>query len=77
MRKLYRISVKFKSENNQRKLMLEAYSSEKAAQEMCDKMNAIDPEREARVIVREEIKCVHCGSEKIKGFLCPGCGSYL
>lgn len=77
MRKQYRISIRNASKNNQRELMWEAYSSKKAAQEMCDRMNAIDPEREARVVEREQIKCANCGSDKIKGHKCPVCGGFM
>ena len=52
MRKQYRISVRNKSRENQRELMWEVYSSKKAAQEMCDKINAIDAGREAYVVIQ-------------------------
>lgn len=52
MRKQYQISVRKKAKDNQRELMWEVYSSKKAAQDMCDKINAIDASREAYVVVR-------------------------
>lgn len=50
MRNQYRISVINKSRDNQRELMWEVYSSRKAAQEVCDRMNAIDAGIKACVI---------------------------
>ena len=55
MRKTYRISV-FNRTTGKREIMYERYKSKKVAQEMADKMNAVDPNGviDARVI--EEVK---------------------
>lgn len=46
----YRISIKNASRNNTRELMYEIYTSRKKAQEIADKINMIQAEREAIVI---------------------------
>ena len=53
MRKVYRISVRNASNNNQRELMYGEYTSRKRAQEMCNKINLLDAEREAYVVAKE------------------------
>ena len=52
MTKTYRISIKNASKGDQRQLMFEAYTSRKKAQEIADKINAVDPSREAYVVVK-------------------------
>ena len=52
MDKIYRINVKKASKDNQREFLWETFTSRKKAQELCDKINALDPSREAVVVVK-------------------------
>lgn len=51
MRKIYRISVRNASNDNKRELLYATFTSRKTAQEVCDKINAIQSSREAYVVV--------------------------
>lgn len=52
MNKTYRINVRKASKDNQREFLWETFTSRKKAQELCDKINALDPSREAVVVVK-------------------------
>ena len=52
MKKVYRISIRNASRDNKRELMYEVYTSKKRAQEMCDKLNSLDLDRQAEVVTQ-------------------------
>lgn len=54
MKKIYRISVKNASKGNQRELLWASFSSRKKAQELCDKINALDESRGAFIVVKQQ-----------------------
>lgn len=53
MSKVYRVSIRNASQGSARELLYEVYTSKKKAQAMCNAINAIDSNREARVVTKE------------------------
>ena len=49
---VYRITVKKAGKGDQREFLWETFASRKKAQELCDKINALDASRDAVVVVK-------------------------